>query len=495
MGRAGTPWAGVLLCLGAVVYVRLLQPQTRAGEKQPGQSARPEPTAEEKKRLEGLVKKLKSQEPKERRDGADGLAVLGPVARAAVPELLELLSDRNEGVRAAAAQALLQIDPGHAKKALAVLADLADEGIDNTEAFRVPPFEENLRQDHFAAQLRKLPLGNQEILAGLLELVRTRPLGAPSWGAAFVTLEELEPPARQQLVPVLEAGLREDKPRGLYVTESLRKINPKRARTAARAMVRDMKTEKPAVRRGKTSLILALDPTLAGETAEVLLEDLKADDPEVRRQAIAEIAQEGRAMAGAEEGLRAALRRNQQTQILNPRDPEIALEGVLLADALLRIRPEKGRELGEELIREFAGLMKLKDLSKFQRDSADVEIRCLREVIGFTKLPPHVIEIGEKPKPKLIADTKALAKCVRGESPFPGLRLKESGVSVGLHEAIRSQAAYALGDRPDAKDVVGDLLGSYHHLTYTKESSGLRREVAEALKQIDPEVARKAGIR
>jgi HEAT repeat protein len=55
------------------------------------------------------LKNLKSPSARMRRKGAMGLGELGPTGRAAVPELEELLGDREEKVRTAAAEALARL--------------------------------------------------------------------------------------------------------------------------------------------------------------------------------------------------------------------------------------------------------------------------------------------------------------------------------------------------------------------------------------------------
>ena len=62
-----------------------------------------------KRRIQKLVEDLKSPFAEDRRHSAEALKGIGPEAVKAVPALLAALKDDDEGVRAAAANALGQI--------------------------------------------------------------------------------------------------------------------------------------------------------------------------------------------------------------------------------------------------------------------------------------------------------------------------------------------------------------------------------------------------
>ncbi len=64
-----------------------------------------------------LIEALSDKRPEVRRDAADVLGDLGSGAKSAVPALLRLIGDSNEEVRASSMDALQNIDPEAAARA------------------------------------------------------------------------------------------------------------------------------------------------------------------------------------------------------------------------------------------------------------------------------------------------------------------------------------------------------------------------------------------
>lgn len=83
-------------------------------------------TAAERKRVAPLLKSLTSQDPRTRRNTVLKLGRAGKRARGALPEMLKVVRDKNEGVAAAAALALAQIAPDDEQTLRALQTCLGD---------------------------------------------------------------------------------------------------------------------------------------------------------------------------------------------------------------------------------------------------------------------------------------------------------------------------------------------------------------------------------
>ncbi len=179
-----------------------------------------------------------------------------------------------------------------------------------------------------------------------------------------------------------------------------------------------------------------------------------------------------------------------------------------LAEALLRVRPDKGPELLPLLIDaldERAGQPgKTTEILKLIEQLEEIA----RQEGGEERVIKGRVESASKPAAdharadvlRLDAVVKLAATGPKAKEAVPlftALARNPAGRADKRDETLdglyRSQAAYGLGRiGPDARPAVPTLLKVYAE---EGASPGLRREAAEALKSIDPEAAKKAGIR
>jgi HEAT repeat protein len=505
----------------AALLALLLVPAAHAAE---APRPDPQPGPEVQRRVRELREGLKAERPRDRAEAARSMGALGPAARDAVPDLLGLLKDRDAEARTEAAVALLRIDQTRAREALAVLrAELADP--------KRPP-EPYLFLAVFA--VGDLRPEKKELVAGLLELlVLDQPL---TQLAAAQALDRVGASAAEA-APVLEAALKDREPRvRLHAASGLARVDPRavdraadvleamltdktpelrheaalrlaraapaRAGRAAEALLPDLKAPGRPVRRNAATALLDIDPELAGAAVFVLAEGLKERDAGERRLTLAALARQGRNAARAEAALREALAPDARPA---PATPE---ERVALAETLLRVRPDRARDslpLLIDALDERAGqagktreiLKLIEQLEEIARLEGGEEMVIKGRLESASKPAANharadVIRLDSVAK---LAATGPKAK--EAVPLFTTLARDPAGRADKRDETLdgvyRSQAVYGLGRiGPEARPAVPTLLKLYAE---EGASPGLRRELAEALKSIDPEAARKAGIR
>ncbi len=229
------------------------------------------------------VPALRAALQKDRRHAAvyaHALGQLGPLARPAVPELTELLTDGAS--RAEAAVALVRIDPDQAKGVVPLLVkDLQAE-------------DEKQRQAAVLAVARLGPTA-QAAADTLVTLLRDRLLTE----AEVENLHELWAEAIPGLIGLLKGPEVDCRKRALF---ALGQIGPK-AQTALNPLIAALADRESTVRVGAAQVVQALGPQ-AREAVPALVANLQARQPEVRVTAAAAL---GHMEASAKEARRPLL--------------------------------------------------------------------------------------------------------------------------------------------------------------------------------------------
>jgi HEAT repeat protein len=341
-------------------------------------AAQPDRAADAKLRasIKELTADLEHASPDARARAARRLGEIGPpAAKEGMAPLKRLLKDRSAEVRGHAAFALLLIDQATAKAAVPVMVQ-AIQAPGSFFSFEVLSLIEQLRPAH-----RDLVQALAEAAGSEHTLV---------WIMADSALARTDPKTKD-LLPVLDAGLKSDKPRiRLVAARALARVAPQRQKDALPVLHQGLEdrdsrwlvahdllemdgSQKEVVIKaflpllkaeGKDRLQAALFllPHAAGEREQVkgvLREAMKSDDVSVRLRAVEGLADWGPKATPAEDVLRAAL---------EDRDSKVVIAA---AEARLRIRPEKAREL-------FSLLLDL--LAKH-----DQQARAAQELIGLVE--------------------------------------------------------------------------------------------------------------
>jgi HEAT repeat protein len=202
---------------------------------------------------------------KEDRAHADVYALalmrLSPLARDAVPELTDLLTDPSS--RAEAAQALVRIDPGQAEKVVPLLI----------KDLRAP--DEKLRQ-RAAAALGTIGPAAKAAVADIVKAIREGQLTE----AALLAL----PPIGRAAIPSLVEMLKDTDVRLRQpALKALHDLGPA-AREALPALIAALSDREGGVRIGAAHVLEALGPD-AAEAAPVLIANLQSSQPQVRYSA------------------------------------------------------------------------------------------------------------------------------------------------------------------------------------------------------------------
>lgn len=212
----------------------------------------------------GLLEALVRSEGARRADAAEELGRIGPPAKAAVPELVKSLQDRDADVRLAAAGALASIDPGNP----AILPALEGE-------LKAGPDQ----RKSTAEILGDLGAVGVPGLSGALK--------DPDAGVRWAAAESLGRigPAAKSAVPALAAAL-EDKEIRSIVADALAGIGPE-AKPAVPGLVQIVRNEKePSLRYTAGVALVRIDKSSAGPAAPILAEALRNPDGRFRHDAV-----------------------------------------------------------------------------------------------------------------------------------------------------------------------------------------------------------------
>jgi HEAT repeat protein len=479
----------------------------------PARSDEPKPDPERvRQRVKQLVTELEAASVLQRENAVAALWQLGPLAKDAAPALVKALKDSSPRVRPNAAAALLRIDQAQSKEALPVLI----AGLKDAKT----PFVEGV---FLCSRLQPV---HKDLIAGLLDMVRDdHPL-------VFVVgsnaLENVGPDAKDA-APLLEDALKDRKPEvrlssaaGLLrigpdwnkkvqpVAEELLKesdfdvrvraarvltaVDGSLAPKAVEALLGALESKKIDDRLTVAAVVVELAPDKAAVVVEALAEGLKGDDAEKRRRCAEKIGSLGRYGEPAEKALRA---------LLDDKDAGLATAA---AEALIRVLPQKAGDLLIPLARSrdkrdrsnTAGtlelinmLVKIVDETIAKEKDADAKKRLEKDRIK------GLIEQVGKPRGEVNGDLFQVHAAMKLGQLGPAAKEAVPHLVNAMDEfggPLRQQVVVALGKiGPEARAAVPALLAVYRDRR--DASLGLRREAAEAIKLIDPETAKKEGVR
>jgi HEAT repeat protein len=441
------------------------------------------------------------------------LAQIGPPARSGVPVLTSALEAKNPTVRLWAAVALINIDPKRGAEEMAVISEaLAEQGVPKV-----------LSLDHPMMAFGTLQPVNKEVVAGLLALARHEDRMIVA--CARHALENVGP-ATREAVPLLVTTLKDDdpsirivaatalvkidasrKPRSISVIEAaleddsyqvryeaaraLIGLDRERTGKACEALLPALKEERRATRLFGAEVLLELDPSCVKDVLPVLLAIAEKGEKKERLRALALLAECGPDAESGEKALRS---------LLDDKDAEV---GRSAAETLMRVRPGQAGEYLQALARQYERLdpknspvdtLKALDAQEQRcRKAADPET-ALKEFIKKTLVPQlKGKELGER-----WGDLFQVAAAIRLGNLGATAKVAVFDLRDQLHYGeplLQVQAAYALGRiGSDARDVA-PLLVNIHKSRDVTITRDFRKAAAEAVKRIDPETAKKEGIR
>jgi HEAT repeat protein len=460
--------------------------------------------AKEVRRAIGVLENPDAEEAR-RTSAAMTLADLGADAKAAVPALVVALKDKSPDTRLWAAVALVNIDPKRGKDEMAVVVALFDDDAAPLSPLGFLAF----------AQLRP---ANKDVVSGLLALVKHKNLQAnysgriamrnvgPAARDALPLLEEalmdrqvlarvfaaaalarIDPARRAKAAPVAEAALADkDLDVRFEAADALAEIDPVRADRASAALLPALEDKSVDTRLRVAEAILRFDPPRRKDLLAALLAIVKEADKPDRLRALSLLAQMGDAAEDAKKTLRS---------LLKSKEPEI---GEAAAEALIRLQPDRARTIFPSLLEHrsrqnpgsaTADILRLVDgLEELSKDAGkdkekewvdslieqltQKEMRRDRDLIRLDALMRLAV-LGPKAKDAV----PALLQTLREETPL-----------------LRNQTVHVLaGMGPAAREAVPVLL------KVTKDRDGqpldVREAAAAAIKRIDPETAKKEGLR
>ncbi len=455
-------------------------------------------------RLKLLADDVKSGTPGLRVKAARELALIGPGARPAIPALRAALKARDGEVRMEAALALLQIDQTQGKEALTAIRNLFQDEATAPLAILVLP------------RLRDLRPMKKEVAAGLIELSRDKHPLAPV--AAWMALDNLGPGA-DDCATVLQEALKDPQP-GIRVRAAagLVRIDSKHGAGVEPVLLQlldDAKLEAAGRLRAAMAL-LAIDPrhrqrvgkvltaalsdpdvSARLETAELLLRTapdqveqplaaitgvLREKDREQRLRAIDLLVRLGLPAREAETALRALVK-----------DADAVVAGRAV-EAVMRLRPEEGRELFPLLLRnrDRTGQEGVLEVFKVLEELRKLEATDLDD---RQRLKSLTEQLRRPPKGKF-ADLMRLDAAIR--LAVLGAKAQDATADLALAlddpwSLVRSQALHALRQiGPAAGKAVPRLIDFCND---RQQPLDLQRAAGEALKGIAPNKAGELGIR
>ncbi len=177
----------------------------RASYREPALGERSTPSTDARANLAALISRLKDPDVQARLNAIDVLESLGPGAAAAVPDLVQALSDSNGFVRWAAARTLGKIGPADSERTAAALGRLLNDA------------DPDIRQAASGALERYGP----EARSALLELMHALPRSDPTLRLAIArVLLNIGSEARSAL-PDLRAAAQDPDPRVRHLLAQL----------------------------------------------------------------------------------------------------------------------------------------------------------------------------------------------------------------------------------------------------------------------------------
>ncbi len=265
-----------------------------------------------------LVEALSNDQAARREAAADALGRMGPPARTAVPALLKSLKDKSPAVALMAAMALAEIDSTRGGAAVKVLTDaldnpgavlaLANLGPiasaavgDLISALKPRRQTADQRLVRLHAQLALARIGTSAVPA-LIEALKDKREGvAPSAGAALGWV--LPPP--KQAVSALRTALKNDRGHAAIYADALGQFG-----SVAQAAVPDlMELLNDATSRANAAVALVrIDPPQAEKVVPLLIKDLQGEDEGQRQAAILAVIRLGPAAKPAADSLLTLLR-------------------------------------------------------------------------------------------------------------------------------------------------------------------------------------------
>jgi HEAT repeat protein len=427
--------------------------------------------------IEGL-KALKHPDAMVRYRAADTLGQLGPTAKFAVPELRELLKDKNAFVRVKAAEALWKIEQTSPTILLPILLQAMNEKDARVRAAAppviallgkkaktaLPALVEALKDSNFDVKLSALSalddLGPvaQGTVKDLLELTSDKDfvLLEPFLGAALANLGK-------GVVPDLaKAVVDKSPPRRRVAAYALGSLGPQAA-SAAPALAQALKYEDAPTRK-KTAWALGK----IGKDAKKVLPQLEAilgdKDPLVR--------------------IEAALATWQITG-------ETTHIGVLIS--ALKHESVNVRDIACQALAEMkvAARDAVEPLTLLLPDK-DLRIRAiitLGEIgSGAVKAVPELNKFSkDKDTEAYLWSTFAIWQITRNTKETLSVLVK--GLELPTHDKLAIRLLGEMGEA--AQSVLQTLVGMYRE----EEDSSYRLALAEAIKKIDPKAAMRLGIR
>jgi hypothetical protein len=218
------------------------------------------------KRVEKLIKDLGSQKTAEVVSAATELAGFGPAAKAALPALRESLNAKSLEVRGHAAGALLLIDQAEAGKAMPVLREAIGEKGDPLLCLNLLNVLSN-----------RVKPSRPETVEGFLKLAGEKdPL---AWMLADMNLRRIEKGSKD-LVPALEAGLKEQNVRGrVMAARCLGTVAPSKLAAAVKVLRDSLKELDLGTRLTAAADLVALDDEQIPFVIESLTPGLKDSRP------------------------------------------------------------------------------------------------------------------------------------------------------------------------------------------------------------------------
>jgi HEAT repeat protein len=423
-------------------------------------------------RLKLLSDDVKSGTQGLRIKAARELARVGPAAKPAVPALRGALKAKDGEVRMEAALALLQIDQTQGKEALTAIRDLFKDDSTAPLAILVLP------------RMRELRPVKKEVAAGLFELARDKhPLASI---AAWMALDNIGP-GSEDCVAVLREALKDphpgirgraaaglvqiDRKNGVEAEPVLLKVldDPKAEADiqfrAAIALLTIDTNHKERERVGKVLARALSDPNTASrlDTAELLIRlGLPAQDVEPTLR-----------------------------EMFKDPDAKIASRAV---EAVIRLRPEKARELFSVLLQNRARTAKDDILTVFKL--VETLYGVFEEGKNERELLKTLTEQLRRPLKSSAADLLRLDAAIRLAALGTKAQDATADLALALDDpsaVLRSQALYALKQIGPLADKAVPRLVEF--LKDAQQPRDLHRAAAEALKQIAPERAKELGIR
>lgn len=203
---------------------------------------------------------------------AETLAQLGPLAKAAIPELVEMLKDSNQNTRLEAARLLSRLGPAGAKAAGPVLIEQLMDS-------------EPSQQYQVFGLIQGFPdLDLGPAIPGLIEMLKRPELNSRSW--AVLILGQLGPAAKEAL-PALREIVRESQPSSrLQIVTALKQIAGEDDPAVFDKMAEQLRDPQFYNRNAAASALARMGPAGVKLAEPVLLEALQSPDQSTRYQAI-----------------------------------------------------------------------------------------------------------------------------------------------------------------------------------------------------------------